>query len=238
MPLKRPSRPAPADEGVKHTASDPVDEDDADALPSQSIRDGWSAGKQTMDATSSYAQAFKPEKDMQIIKFLDDKPYANWRRHWVERQGAQGMVKRPYACPQTVGKDCPLCNVGDKVQGVSSFNVALLGDDGVPILKTWDVGVKLFNVIANYHADPKVGPITKGYFGVSQSGGGGGRGKGGQVQTNVNPISPTALKADYDTPVPSAAELGRLQKYTIDIIEFAKRGELEEVAAELASEYD
>lgn len=235
MPLKR--RPV-QEEGVRHLASVPLDED-PDAVPSQTIREGWSAGKQTMDATSSYAQAFKPEQDMQIIKILDDKPYANWRRHWIERQGQQGTINRPYACPQTVGKDCPLCNVGDKVQGVSSFNIAVLGDDGVPTLKTWDVGVKLFNVLANYHADPKVGPLTKGYFGVSVSGkSGGGRGKGGQVQTNVNPISPTALKADYDTPVPSAAELGRLKKYTIDIIEFAKRSELEEIAAELASEFD
>lgn len=229
MPLKRVSRPAPAqaEEG-----------DDDEAVPSQAIREGWSAGKQTMDATSSYAQAFKPEKDMQIVKFLQDKPYASWRRHWVERQGQQGTIKRPYACPETVGKECPLCKIGDKVQGVSSFNVAVIGDDGVPILKTWDVGVKLFNVLANYNADPKVGPLVKGYFGVTQSGGGGGRRSGGQVQTNVSPISPTALKADYDVIAPSTAELGRLKLYTRDVIEIPKRSELEEVAQELASEYD
>lgn len=235
MPLKRIARPE-SDEGVKHLASVPVDDDDA--LPSHDIREGWSAGKQTMEETSSFAQAFKPEEHMQIIKFLDDKPYANWRRHWVERQGQQGTIKRPYACPQTVHKECPLCNVGDKVQGVSSFNIAVLGDDGVPMLKTWDVGVRLFNVLSGHHSDPKVGPLTKGYFGVSQSGKSGGRGKGGQVQTNVSPISPTALKADYGMPIPSAAELGRLPKYTKDVIEIPKRSELEEVAQELAAEYD
>lgn len=232
MPLKRPSRPLPSEGGGTATAT----HDDDDAVPSGSIREGWSAGKQTMDATSSYAQAFKPEKDMQIIKFLDDKPYASWRRHWVDRQGPQGMTKRAYPCPQTWGKDCPLCNIGDKVQGVSSFNIILLGDDGVPTLQTWDVGVKLFNVLKNYNADPKVGPLTKGYFGVTKTGGEGRR-SGGQVQTNVSPISPTALKADYQMDAPSAAEMAKLKPYTADVIVMPKRSELEEVAQELADDH-
>lgn len=232
MPLKRPSRPAP----VEPKEGGGVQVADDDAIPSAAIREGWSAGKQTMDATSSYAQAFKPEKEMQIIKFLDDKPYASWRRHWVERTGPQGAVTRPYPCPQTWSKECPLCKIGDKVQGVSSFNIALLGDDGIATLNTWDVGVKLFNVLKNYNADPKVGPLTKGYFGVTKSGGEGGKRSGGQVQTNVSPISPTALKADYDMEIPTPDELVRVGRYDKTVIEMPKRSELEEIAQELATD--
>lgn len=245
MPLKR--KTAASDEAAQSKAfeqgaaegSAPAeDEDDKDAMPVSGIRGGWSAGKQTMDATSDFAQAFKPEANMQIIKFLDDVPYANFRRHWVERTGPQGSYKRPYVCPQTVGKECPLCKAGDKVQGVSSFNVALIGDDGVCTLRTWDMGVKLFNVVANYHADPKIGPLTKGYFGVSQTGGGQGARRGGQTQTNVIPIKPTSLKDDYSIDPPTKAELEAIGKYEPDVIQIPHKKELDEVAAELLAEFD
>jgi hypothetical protein len=251
MALKRAARPRPAEDeevgseqvaafrrgSAEGTAAD--NGEDEDALPvSNPLRGGWSAGKQTMDATSSFAQAFKPEANMQIVKFLDDTPYVNYRRHWIDRTGPQGAYKRPYVCPQTVGKECPLCKAGDKVQGVSSFNVALIGDDGVCTLRTWDVGVKLFNVLSNYHSDPKIGPLTKGYFGVSQSGGGQGAKRGGQTQTNVIPIKPTSLKEDYGIDPPTVKELEAVGKYDMSVIEIPKKKELDEVAAELLADFD
>ena len=233
---RRPARPA--DEAAPEERSRPSrpeeTDEDTDALPVPSFRGGWSAGKQQAEATSDYAQAFKPEQSTQIIKFLEDAPYVNYRRHWVERNGQNGRVKRPYVCPQTVGKPCPLCNIGEKPQAVSSFNVALIGDDGVPILKTWDVGIKLFNVLAGYHEDPKVGPLTRGYFGVTQTAA---KGKNGTAQTNVNPIKPSSLE-DYDTVAPSDAELEAIGRYAADVVKLPKRGELEEIAAEFASDYD
>ena len=55
------------------------------------IRGGWTEGQKQMDSTSSFAQTLKLEEKSVVIKFLDDTPYANFRRHWVERshQGGQ-----------------------------------------------------------------------------------------------------------------------------------------------------
>lgn len=243
---RRPARPRPAEDEAeaeapaasRRPAPRPETEEDDDAMPTPALRGGWSAGKQQAEATSDYAQAFKPDQRIQVIKFLEDAPYVNFRRHWIERNGATGVVKRPYVCPQTLGKSCPICDVGDKAQAVSSFNVALIGDDGVPMLKTWDLGVKLFNVLAAYHEDPKVGPLTKGYFGVSQTSSGKGSGKGGTTQTNVIPIKPSQLQEDYSVTPPNPKELEAIGLYTSDVVRFPKKGELEEIAAELASDYD
>ncbi|NBZ97114.1 MAG: hypothetical protein EBR40_11970, partial [Proteobacteria bacterium] len=196
---------------------------------------GWTAGKQQAEAASDYAQTFKPAPKTQIIKFLEDAPYVNFRRHWVERNGANGVSKRPYTCPQTFGKRCPLCDVGDKAQAVSSFNVALIGDDGVPSLRSWDVGVKLFNVLEDYHNDPKIGPLTRGYFAVQQSSGGTGSKKGGTTQTNIVPVKPTSLLEDWSVHPPSNAELEAVGLYEPDVVSLPKRGELEEIAEELSS---
>lgn len=232
---RRPARPADEDAPQERTRpSRPEDTgDDDEAMPVPSFRGGWTAGRQQAEATSDYAQAFKPESNTQIVKFLDDAPYVNYRRHWVERTGPTGKTKRPYVCPQTVGKQCPLCDIGEKPQAVSSFNVAVIGDDGVPVLRTWDVGVKLFNVLAGYHEDPKVGPLTRGYFGVSQTAA---KGKNGSAQTNVNPVKPSALEEDWGTVPPSQAELDAIGRYEPDVVRLPKKGELEEIAAELASD--
>lgn len=232
---RRPARPADEDapqERIRPSRPEDTEEDD-DAMPVPSFRGGWTAGKQQAEATSDYAQAFKPESSTQIIKFLEDAPYVNYRRHWVERTGATGKTKRPYVCPQTVGKRCPLCDIGEKPQAVSSFNVALIGDDGVPVLKTWDVGVKLFNVLAGYHDDPKVGPLTRGYFAVSQTAA---KGKNGTAQTNVNPVKPSALQEDWSVVPPSDNELKAIGLYDADVVRLPKKGDLEEIAAELAND--
>src|SRR5687768_15146102 len=147
-PSRRPSRPAPATE-----------EDDGDA--DMSVHGGWTEGQKQMDSASPFAQALKLAEQGQIIKFLDDKPYANFRRHWVDRTNpGQPPTRRAYVCPATVGKECPLCDIGDKAQAVSAFNVVVLGDDDQILHKTWDVGARLFQVLKAHNNDPKVGPLS------------------------------------------------------------------------------
>ena len=85
--------------------------DDDDGVDVPRIRGGWSEGQQVMDSASSFAQAFKPDEKTVYIKFLSDSPYANYKRHWVERRAATGgKINRPYVCLETVGKDCPFCD--------------------------------------------------------------------------------------------------------------------------------
>lgn len=235
---RRPVRPMDEDSPISsRKVAPPSSSEDEDALPPAALRGGWSAGKQQAEATSDYAQSFKPDTKSQIVKFLEDAPYVNYRRHWIERNGANGVVNRPYVCPQTVGRQCPICDLGDKPQAVSSFNIAVIGDDGVPTLKTWDLGVKLFNVLAGFHDDPKIGPLTRGYFAVSKSQSGSGSRKGGTTQTNIIPVKPTSLQEEWDVVPPSQAELNALGLYTPDVVTLPKRGELEEIAEEMASEY-
>jgi hypothetical protein len=198
---------------------------------SEELRGGWSAAQETMDSTSSFANALKPEEKSQVIKFLQDDPYVNYRRHWIDRTGPTGKTTRSYTCLKSFGKDCPLCDVGDKPQAVSAFNVALIGDDGVVSLKSWDVGPKIFNILKGYANDPKIAPLTRGYFLVSRTG------KQGSVNHQVNPVKASALEEDYDIPVPDQADFDRLELYNKDIVEVPTRKTLDELATEIADDY-
>jgi len=196
------------------------------------IRGGWTAGQQVMDSTSNFAQSLKLEEKSVILKFLEDTPFANFRRHWIERSTKDGRSLRAYTCLQTVNKDCPLCEAGDRAQAVSSFNVAVVGDDGQVLLKSWDCGPRLFNVLKAYANDPKIAPLSKGFFVASKTG------KRGTVQHNVSPVSRTALIEDYEIEPPDTEMLAKLKRYTSDIIEIPPLKTLRELAEELADEYE
>lgn len=213
--------------------SAPVEQDEAEESSSDvaPIRGGWTEGQKTMDSASDYAQVLKLESNIQIIKFIDDQPYANYRRHWVDRMTTKGPQKRAYTCLETVGKSCPLCAIADRPQAVSAFNVALIGDDGQVMLKTWDVGARLFNVLKAYANDPKIGPLSRGYFAVSKTG------VKQNTQVNVIPVRESALSEDYEITPPTAAEIKTAGKYDSSIIQIPKKSDLDEIAQEI-SDYD
>lgn len=192
------------------------------------LRGGWTEGQKVMDSTSGFAQRFKPDNDTVIVKFLDDTPYVNFRQHWIERMGQQGVKKRPYLCLETVDKNCPLCNIGDKPNAVAAFNILVVGDDGQVMLKSWDAGVRVFGSLKNYNNDPKMGPLTKNYWAVSKSG------TGSSTVHNINMIRERDLTEDYGIPVPSPEDVKRAGKYGPDIITIPKKSELQEVADEIA----
>jgi hypothetical protein len=185
-----------------------------------------------MDSTSSWAQNFKPEEASQIIGFAEDEPYVGYRRHWVDRMTKDGKSTRSYVCLQTVKKTCPLCEAGVRPQAVSEFNVYLLESNGDVSLKSWPVGARVFGVLKAYANDPKIGPLSKGFFLVNKS---------GQKQTtqyNVNPIKRTALEEDYNTPVPDEATLKRFKLYDKSILQIPSVKEMQEIADEMMDDYD
>jgi hypothetical protein len=228
LPRKRAAAPPAA--AADDDDDDEPDEDD-EPTPTKSIRRGMSAARQVIDSTSSFAQAFKLTEQIQVIKFLEDDSYANYTRHWVERMTPTGRANRSYNCLDNWGKPCPLCKVGDKAQAVVAFNIALIGDDGVATLKTFDCGPKLFGIVENYARDPKVAPLSKGYFLASRSG------KKGTVNYQLVPIKAHSLSDDYDIDAPLPAELTALGVYDTDIITMPKTKDLEDIAAEIADEY-
>lgn len=233
-PLAAEDLPQVADEEPVAPPAEPDPDGDEETAPAAvvaPIKGGWGEGQKQMDMGSSFAQALKLEPNVQIIKFLDDQPYANYRRHWVDRMTQQGPKKRAYTCLEVVGKTCPLCGIGDRPQSVSAFNVVVVGDEGSVLLKTFDVGVKLFNVLKAFAQDPKVGPLTKGYYAVSKTG------KGNTAQTNFIPVKASNLDEDYGVTPPTAAELASVTKYDASIIDIPKKSDLDEVAAEVA-EYE
>lgn len=197
------------------------------------LRGGWGASQETIDSTSSYAQPFKPETNSQIIKILEERPYVSFRRHWIDRVG---MGKRAYTCLMSVGKSCPLCDIGDKPGAVTSFNIAVIADDGEAMVKSWDCGVKITKTLQGYAQDPKIGPLNRRplYFAVSKSAGD----KKQQVQTNVNPVRERDLVEDWHTPPLSDEALEKLiaRAYKPEIVELPTTKELEEIAAEMTGE--
>jgi hypothetical protein len=185
-----------------------------------------------MDSTSSWAQGFRPEERSQIIAFAEEGPYVGYRRHWVDRQTKDGKQTRSYVCLQSVGKDCPLCEVGVRPQAVSAFNVFVLDPNGDVSLKSWDVGARLFQVLKSYANDPKIGPLTKGFFLVSKTG------QKASTQYNVSPIKRTALTEDYDTPIPDEDRLKQFHLYDPEILQIPLPKELREIADEMTDDYE
>jgi hypothetical protein len=200
--------------------------------PETVLKGGFTAAQQTMDATSGFAQSLKLEEKMTVIKFLEDVPYVSYRRHWIERSTKEGKSLRAWTCLKSINKDCPLCEIGDKPQAVSCWNVAIVDESGDVTHKSWDVGPRLFNVVKGYANDPKIGPLTKNYFMVSKTG------KKGTVQHNVAPVSKTALEEDWDYDVPEKAALDALELYGPDVVTIPKTKDLEELASELDDEYE
>ena len=245
MPSKRPIRtpdPEPEDsveEEEQETETPPPAKRAASDGEKLVPRSGWTDAQKQMDSTSDYAQTFKPDENTQFVKFLDDIPYANFKRHWIERASTTPGRRnvRAYTCLATFdGKECPLCKIGEKPQAVAAFNIAIVGDDGQLLLKSWDTQPRIYNVLKAYANDTKIAPLTRGFFMVSKSGAGG---RGGTVQYNISPIRASSMEEDYDMTVPSAAEFDALVKYTPEIITVPTVKELRDLANELADEdYD
>lgn len=223
----RPPAEEPKSNGKSRTRATVPDTDDQP----QTIRGGWTEAQQIMDSTANFAQALKPTSEMQFIQFLGDTPYANYKRHWIEKRAGSGqLIRRPYICLETVGKECPLCDIGERPQAVSSFNVALIGDDGQMLLKSFDVGAKLFKVLQGWNNDRKVGPLSKNIYSVTKTG------SGNNSQTNVTPIIRSRFKEDFDIDLPTPDAIKKIGLYDPSILQVPRWSELDEIAQEIADD--
>lgn len=220
---------------VKAAAENGDTADDDDVAPAFKIRGGRTEAQRQAEATSTFAKVYRPSSTgTDVIKFLEDTPYACYRRHWVPATTAEGKpTSRPYVCHATGGKECAICDVGDRASGVYSYNVAICGDDGQVLHRTWDMGIRVFKVVDGYSTDPKVAPLTRNFFLVKKSG------EGTSTSYQVSPVRASALVEDYDTPVPDQSEIDRLKNdlYTSDIIQIETPKRMREIARELAAEY-
>lgn len=202
----------------------------AQQLPARpAMRAGWDAAQQVMDASSSFANSFKPGPNISIVKFLQDFPYANYNRHWIARIVNGQPSRRPYNCLGSIGQHCPLCAVGDQPNAVSAFNIAVIANDGTAQLMTYDTGPAMCNTIQGWNKDPRVGPITRDFFAVSKPDGKGTR-QGGY------PVPAQLLPQQFGINPPDPNYLASLGLYAMEQVDFPSAADLQEVAASLQHE--
>jgi hypothetical protein len=153
----------------KRTVASPsqvTDEDDEEDIPPAKVRkivrSGWAGVEQTKVVDSAYASRLTVTDDPQIIKFVEDAPFASWRQHWIERTGQKSFV--------CLGEDCPLCNAGNKPSSRFAFNIALLAEGEEPVLKSFEIGPRVIDQLKNFHTDPRTGPLSKHYWAISKTG--------------------------------------------------------------------
>jgi hypothetical protein len=208
------------------------DDDDSGTLTPADLRSGWTAAQETIDSTSTWAVTFKPATQTQIVKFLQQMPFASFRRHWIQRVNG----RRAYTCLQSFNRDCPLCDVGDRASAVSAFNIAVCGDDGEATLRAWDCGVRITQTLKTFANDQKVGPLDKRtlYFAVSKTESTNRQ----QANTLVTPARERDLLEDYGIPPLTDEDIERLleKAYTNEVIQMNTVQELQQVADEIMNE--
>lgn len=204
--------------------SDAGTEQVSSAVATRTIKRGWAAAEETKSADSPFAQRLKIGKEDQIIKFLEDDPYTSYRQHWIERQG-----QKSFTCISDMNeKGCPLCAAGDRPAARFAFNVALLTDDGEPILKSYEVGPRVIDQLKNIHQSDKTGPLPKHYFAVSRTG------NGPTSQTNHQMVKAGDLEEDYDVSPLTEAQVAALKAkaYDAGIVSIPAYKTLEGIAKE------
>lgn len=203
------------------------DDDDvttpADKPAARVIKRGWGAAEQVKNADSAFAQRLKISEEPIIIKFLEDEPYASFRRHWIERQG-----QKSFTCVADFDpKGCPLCDIGNRPSTQFAFNVVQI-TDGEPLNKSFEIGNRVIDQLKNFHTDPRQGPLSKHYWAVSRTG------KGTTSATNLQMVKERDLEDEWNVSPLSDSDLSRLSRtsYDPEIIPITDRKTLQTVAAE------
>jgi hypothetical protein len=188
------------------------------------VRGGWGSVDAVKNADSPFAQRLKITEEPQIIKFLDDEPYASWRQHWIERQGQKSFV----CIGEFDDKGCPLCDSGDRPSVRIAFNVALLIAGEEPVIKSYEVGPRVIDQLKNFHTDPRTGPLSKHYWAISKTG------KGATTATSHQLVKDRDLEEWGIAEIDDAGLKGLISRsYTADIISIPSRKDLIDIANEL-----
>ena len=214
--------------GLTRKATSPATEDDG-APVRKVVRSGWgSTDRSSSTSSDDFAKRLKVTEDIQIIKFLEDAPYARYRQHWVERKGQMS-----FTCIGDVesGTTCPLCEAGNRPSWRFNFNVILLTPGEEPVLRSYEVGARVIDQLKNFNDHPAMGPLYKHYWTVSRSG------KGATTATNHQMVREGDLP-DWGIDPLSKETLNHFSgtAYTDEIIRTPSRKTLAEVALEIQTD--
>lgn len=164
MPVSRRN----AEGGFSRSARNSGDEEETkrERGSSTAIGKGWGAASQTVKS-GNYKNSWKPEKGINLIKFLEDSPFSVIREHWFDRKEKEG--KLAYIC---LGDDCPLCDSGMEWTGAALFNILVIKDADDPIVTFWKTSGRMFEEIKTFAENDTTKPINRTdlYFEVKRTG--------------------------------------------------------------------
>lgn len=171
-------------------ADDYLAEDTIEATPKHgtTVQAGWGAAKAALEPKKEmgeYPTDFRFSEQTQLVRFLEDEPFAVYEQHWVDR--SEG--KRSFVC---LGDECPLCTIaGDRPRAKFAFNVLVLSDEkpGVQILTAPPT---LARQLKAANEDVRRGPLTKYFWAISR------QGSGPQTQYMLDRVRASDLAEDWE----------------------------------------
>jgi len=206
-------------------ASAYLDEDGEDTTPKvgTTVQEGWDAFDSIVKSeTSEFPTDFRFSEEPQLVKFLDDAPFASYEQHWIDRPKG----KKSFVC---IGDACPLCDVlGDKPRGKFAFNIVVLTGDtqGVQILTA---PPSLARQIKKAHEDERKGPLSKEFWEISRLG------MGPTTQYTLNFVRGRDLAEEWKLNLDEVQGLvAAAVPFTAEVIRETPRSEMLEVARSVA----
>lgn len=205
----------------------PNTEQDTPAAPAPErklLRGGWQQVDALKSSDSNYAQRLKVSEDVQVIKFVEDEPYAAWHQHWVERDGQKSFV----CIRELEERGCPICELGNRPSQRVAFNVILLSTAGPSVLRSLEIGPRVVDQLRNLNKAPQTGPLTKHYWAISRTG------KGATTSYNLQVIRERDIAEEWKIQPLSEETLSKHkeEKYDSTIIKVPTYAELLAIASE------
>lgn len=188
------------------------------------LRGGWQQVDALKSTDSNYAQRLKVSEEVQVIKFIEDEPYAAWHQHWVERDGQKSFV----CIRELEERGCPICELGNRPSQRVAFNVLLMNVGGPSALRSLEIGPRVVDQLRNLNKAPQTGPLTKHYWAISRTG------KGATTSYNLQVIRERDIAEEWKIEPLSEAVLAKHkeEKYDSSIIKVPTYAELLAIASE------
>ena len=207
-------------------AEDYLDADTPDmpAKVGTTVQEGWGAAEALLNVeTTEFPTDFKFSEEPQLVKFLQDRPFATYEQHWIERPKG----KKSFVC---MGEGCPLCEIlGDKPRGKFAFNVLVLSGEETKV-QVLTAPPSLARQIKKAHDDERKGPIDKEFWEISRLG------TGPQTQYTLNYVRGRDLAEEWKLSQETVTELvANAEPFTAsEVVRETPRSELLEIARSLA----
>lgn len=188
------------------------------------VQEGWDAVDALLKTESTeFPTDFRFSDEPQLIKFLQDHPFATYEQHWIERPKG----KKSFVC---IGDTCPLCDVlGDKPRGKFAFNVLVLVGEttGVQVLTA---PPSLARQIKKAHDDERKGPLDREFWEISRMG------TGPTTQYTLNYVRGRDLAEEWKLNLDTVNEqIASAEPFSADeVVRETPRSELLEIARSIA----